>query len=71
MLAHAFYPGGGRGGDAHFDEEEKWVLSKTESEGNKLIITFLHESPVSHFGQTITEREFNDEHLSNFFANTY
>lgn len=34
VLAHAFYPGGGRGGDAHFDEEENWILSKTETQGN-------------------------------------
>jgi hypothetical protein len=26
ILAHAFFPGGGRGGDAHFDEDETWLL---------------------------------------------
>lgn len=26
ILAHAFFPGNGRGGDAHFDEEEVWLL---------------------------------------------
>lgn len=26
ILAHAFYPGSERGGDAHFDEEEDWHL---------------------------------------------
>ncbi|PSN44382.1 hypothetical protein C0J52_10927 [Blattella germanica] len=26
ILAHAFFPGGGRGGDAHFDEEESWLI---------------------------------------------
>lgn len=25
--AHAFYPGKERGGDAHFDEEENWILT--------------------------------------------
>lgn len=32
ILAHAFFPGKDRGGDAHFDEEEIWVL---EDEGNE------------------------------------
>lgn len=26
VLAHAFYPGSGRGGDAHFDADETWAL---------------------------------------------
>lgn len=30
VLAHAFYPGVGRGGDAHFDEEEKWTLEDSD-----------------------------------------
>lgn len=37
VLAHAFYPGSGRGGDAHFDEEEKWVLSARDGDGIKTI----------------------------------
>lgn len=27
ILAHAFYPGGGRGGDAHFDDDENWAVT--------------------------------------------
>ena len=33
MLAHAFYPGSGRGGDAHFDEEEYWELDENSLKG--------------------------------------
>lgn len=41
VLAHAFYPGSGRGGDAHFDEEEKWVLSSREGDGIKTIAILI------------------------------
>lgn len=30
-MAHAFFPGGDRGGDAHFDEEEIWLLNGDDS----------------------------------------
>lgn len=26
VLAHAFPPGSGSGGDVHFDDEERWLL---------------------------------------------
>ncbi|TKS83684.1 Collagenase 3 [Collichthys lucidus] len=40
ILAHAFSPGEGRGGDAHFDEDEEWTLS---SEGFNLFLVAAHE----------------------------
>ncbi|XP_067628934.1 matrix metalloproteinase-2 [Eurosta solidaginis] len=30
VLAHGFYPGEGRGGDAHFDADEKWQFNSGE-----------------------------------------
>ncbi|XP_035691794.1 stromelysin-3-like [Branchiostoma floridae] len=39
-LAHAFFPGPRRGGDTHFDEEEKWTMTK---EGANLFQVATHE----------------------------
>ncbi|KAJ6648581.1 Matrix metalloproteinase-2, partial [Pseudolycoriella hygida] len=44
VLAHAFYPGQGRGGDAHFDEEENWILTNDPNvEGTNLMGVSVHE----------------------------
>ncbi|XP_041657775.1 matrix metallopeptidase 30 [Cheilinus undulatus] len=40
VLAHAFSPGEGLGGDAHFDEDESWTLSST---GSNLFLVAAHE----------------------------
>ncbi|KAM9780876.1 matrix metalloproteinase-20-like [Syngnathus typhle] len=40
VLAHAFSPGGGRGGDTHFDEDETWSLT---SSGVNLFLVAAHE----------------------------
>ena len=32
ILAHAFFPGAGRGGDVHFDADEAWVLDETNNQ---------------------------------------
>lgn len=31
VLAHAFFPGAARGGDAHFDEEEIWITREDDN----------------------------------------
>ncbi|XP_037072230.1 matrix metalloproteinase-2-like [Pollicipes pollicipes] len=45
VLAHAFFPGTGRGGDAHFDEDELWVLNHEEEskDGVSLFAVAVHE----------------------------
>lgn len=35
LLAHAFAPGSGVGGDSHFDDDELWTLG--EGQGEKVI----------------------------------
>ncbi|XP_032683926.1 matrix metalloproteinase-2 isoform X1 [Odontomachus brunneus] len=44
ILAHAFFPGKDRGGDAHFDEEEIWLLQDdSNEEGTSLFAVAAHE----------------------------
>ncbi|XP_011864181.1 PREDICTED: matrix metalloproteinase-14-like isoform X2 [Vollenhovia emeryi] len=44
ILAHAFFPGKDRGGDAHFDEEEIWLLQdESHEEGTSLFAVAAHE----------------------------
>lgn len=42
ILAHAFFPGSGRGGDVHFDIEEMWTLWD-EDVGTSLFSVAIHE----------------------------
>ncbi|XP_042866706.1 matrix metalloproteinase-2-like [Penaeus japonicus] len=44
-LAHAFYPGGGIGGDMHFDDTENFVthLDAKKYVSNSLLVTAAHE----------------------------
>lgn len=45
VLAHAFFPGDGIGGDVHFDAEELWMssLSDSDSDGVNLFAVAAHE----------------------------
>lgn len=45
ILAHAFFPGSGRGGDAHFDDEELWLLhpNNDDEDGTSLFAVAAHE----------------------------
>ncbi|XP_015523915.2 matrix metalloproteinase-2 [Neodiprion lecontei] len=44
VLAHAFFPGPQRGGDAHFDEDEAWLLEDDlAEEGTSLYTVAAHE----------------------------
>ncbi|NXM68649.1 MMP7 protein, partial [Serilophus lunatus] len=48
-LAHAFAPGGGIGGDAHFDDDERW--SETNREVNLFLVAaheFGHSLGLAH-----------------------
>ncbi|KAF5306949.1 hypothetical protein FQA39_LY00179 [Lamprigera yunnana] len=44
VLAHAFFPGSGRGGDAHFDLDENWLTREDDnSDGTSLFHVAAHE----------------------------
>ncbi|XP_015277101.1 PREDICTED: matrix metalloproteinase-18-like [Gekko japonicus] len=50
-LAHAYFPGSGLGGDAHFDESEKW--SEKNQEVNLFLVAaheFGHSLGLAHSG---------------------
>ncbi len=49
MLAHAFFPGSGRGGDAHFDEDETWSDRREFSKDS----TSLFAVAVHEFGHSL------------------
>uniref|UniRef100_UPI00398E3A53 collagenase 3-like n=1 Tax=Pristiophorus japonicus TaxID=55135 RepID=UPI00398E3A53 len=62
-LAHAFGPGPGLGGDAHFDEDETWT---TDSTGINLFLVAAHE-----FGHSLGLDHSDDENALMFPFYTY
>jgi len=50
VLAHAFFPGSGRGGDAHFDEEEKWIIDGVVEKYDEI---FLFPVALHEFGHSL------------------
>lgn len=55
ILAHAFFPGKDRGGDAHFDEEEIWTLEDESNEEGKWI-----GIPISVWSRELTPQNCSD-----------
>lgn len=41
LLAHAFAPGPGIGGDSHFDDDEQWTLGEGQGNGETLFTKTL------------------------------
>lgn len=44
ILAHAFFPGTGRGGDAHFDDDEVWLLHPKNDDEDGKLTNIVHET---------------------------
>lgn len=50
LLAHAFAPGPGIGGDSHFDDDEQWTLGEGQGNGETLLywqnVNLLRNAPL-------------------------
>jgi hypothetical protein len=49
VLAHAFFPGSGRGGDVHFDEDENWSQERIINRD----VTSVFAVAVHEFGHAL------------------
>ncbi len=50
MLAHAFQPGEGMGGDVHFDEDETWTAGR---QGLSVERTAVENEPAGTFAEIL------------------
>ena len=53
VLAHAFFPGSGRGGDVHFDDDERWSRDRTVVAGGSGDATSVFAVAVHEFGHSL------------------
>ncbi|KAK9744808.1 Matrixin [Popillia japonica] len=58
ILAHAFFPGPGKGGDAHFDMDEIWITNDRDDDGEG---TDLFKVAAHEFGHSLGLAHSNEE----------
>lgn len=46
LLAHAFAPGSGIGGDSHFDDDELWTLGEGQGKNDSLVYNQILMFPI-------------------------
>ncbi|XP_058984401.1 matrix metalloproteinase-2 [Musca domestica] len=66
VLAHAFYPGVGRGGDAHFDDDENWAYDPEPGADNDSSGTDFLGVAVHEFGHSLGLGHSSDQNAIMF-----